>query len=105
MPTSLKPWGGDPSAAGIVTLPWWVGERCSGGAWWRDETRPRPAPSSPLPGRDHQPRRLAVPYLLPELAGRRADAGRTRRGGFLRNDPALVPQVRPDLRQPAAAAP
>jgi hypothetical protein len=87
----------------------WLGGSlgCSrrGGRGWAGGGRGAVLQGVSLPGGDHQPLRLAllpVPAELPR--GRRNDAG-TRDCGQPRDHPAVVCEVRPDLRQQAAPAP
>ena len=56
-----------------------------------------------VPARDHQSRRLALPPLLPEFPGCGGPARPTRHHSDLRDDSALVSDVRTRLRAAAAA--
>src|SRR3954469_5536766 len=74
---------------------WQVGEH---------EDRAQRLPWLPLPGRDHQPRGVALSLLQPEPARRRDDLGPARHRRELREHPRLGSPVRASLRQHAQAA-
>src|SRR6187455_2703557 len=79
----------------------------SGLAGWGDEEGTRPIPRFPLPGTDHQRGSVAIPLLQHEPAGRGVAAGRPRRGGLVREHPAVVSALWPGIRQettPTSAA-
>jgi transposase len=81
------------------------GRSCPSGRSWRDDARSPHVPRLPFPGRDHQPRDLALSRLQPEPAGRRADPGQARDHGHAREHPAVGPEVRRRLRAEAAPTP
>jgi hypothetical protein len=59
----------------------------------------------PFPGRDHQPRGLAVLPLPAQLSGRRGAPGRAGDRGELGNHPPLVPPIWADVRRRPPPAP
>ena len=72
-------------------------------AQWRDAYSSIPLPSASLSVCNHQPRRVVVPQIRPELPGCRGSAGRTRHHRVARDHSAVVREVRPRLR-PAVEA-
>jgi len=70
-----------------------------------DDDAPRPALRwLSLPRRAHQLCGLAVFPVPVELADGRRDAGGSRHLGYLRDDPAVGPEIRPGIRQPHPSA-
>ena len=57
-------------------------------------------PGIPLSTPDHQPCRLALLQVRPQLSGRRGPPRRARHHRHLRDHPAVVPHVRDQLRSP-----
>ena len=71
---------------------------------WGWEYRPSPTPT-PIPARRHPPRRLALSALHAQLPRRRGTPGRTRPRCFVRDGPAMGPEVRAAIRsKPACQA-
>ena len=71
---------------------------------WVDEHECAKLPRIPVPTRDHQPRRLALPSLLSELPGCRRSPRRTGGHRLLREHPAVVSEVRSRVGPGAQAA-
>jgi hypothetical protein len=72
----------DDPLGGIVTVIQ-AGVLAGSGAGWVDASLAQSPLSSSFPGRDHQPCRLAVSRLQPDLSGRRTDPGGARRDRLL----------------------
>ena len=69
----------------------------------RDEHSSIPLPETSLPACHHQPRRVALPPILPQLPGCRGFARRTGNQSVVRNHSAVVREVRPRLRSAVEA--
>jgi hypothetical protein len=93
----------NPAEGRPQTLSAWRG--CSGrGRFWH-EPAVEPVSWLPLSVRDHPARGLALSLLQPEPARRRADPGRARHRGQLRDHPRVGPALRPDFRRGPEAPP
>src|SRR6267378_1817716 len=67
-------------------------------AEWADDQPRRQLPPAPIPGGDHQSRRLALPPFLFELPRYRRSPRPAGHHGFLRDDSAVVSAVRSGVR-------
>jgi hypothetical protein len=83
--------------AGIVTV-------TGGRSDWRDEVATGPPLPPSVPGRDHQPHRLAIPRIQPRSSGCGADPGGTRCRRLVRDGATLVQEIRSEFCRPTAPA-